>query len=251
MDWGNSIRSFALILFDKLQTMKELILFGSEDFSQIAYEYFTHDSDYTVTAFTLDKEYITKEIFCGLPVIPFEEFSNPKMVSNKYFYAAISYGQLNRVRQEKFLKAKLFGFSIASYISSRAFVWPNVKLGEHNFVFEDNVIQPFVKIGHNNVIWSSNHIGHHSTIGDNCFLASEIGMSGWVTIENYCFLGTNCSISNGSKIGNNSWISEGTSIGLDIPSGSFVNAVNSGVQALDLERLERKLREKSSRRFRD
>jgi acyl-[acyl carrier protein]--UDP-N-acetylglucosamine O-acyltransferase len=76
-------------------------------------------------------------------------------------------------------------------------------------------------------------------------------MSGWVTVENYCFLGTNCSISNGSKIGNNSWISEGTSVGLDIPSGSFVNAANSGVQALDLERLERKLREKSSRRFRD
>jgi len=229
--------------------MKELIIFGDGDFAQIAFEYFTFDSDFNVVGFTLDKEFIQKDSFCGLPVIPFEEFSERKINKNQFFYAAVMYGQLNKLRQQKIEEAKAYGFKLASYISSRAFVWRNVELGEHNFIFEDNVIQPYVKIGNNNVIWSSNHIGHHSSIGNNCFLASEIGMSGWVKVEDNCFIGTNTSVSNGVSIGKHSWISEGTSIGHNISPNSFVTSLDSDVKSLDLDRLEKKLREKSDNRF--
>ena len=53
--------------------MKELIIFGTADIAQLAYFYFSNDSDYKVAAFTVDAEYIKVNEFCGLPVVPFEE----------------------------------------------------------------------------------------------------------------------------------------------------------------------------------
>jgi hypothetical protein len=40
---------------------KKLILFGDSAFAEIAYEYFTFDSEYEVVAFTVSKEYLSKE----------------------------------------------------------------------------------------------------------------------------------------------------------------------------------------------
>ena len=38
----------------------KLIIFGNTEFAEIAYEYFTHDSDYEVVAFCVHREYINK-----------------------------------------------------------------------------------------------------------------------------------------------------------------------------------------------
>ena len=55
-----------------MEKKRKIVLFGEREFAEIAYEYFTHDSEYEVAAFTIEREYITKTTFCGLPVIPFE-----------------------------------------------------------------------------------------------------------------------------------------------------------------------------------
>jgi hypothetical protein len=39
-----------------------LIIFGTENFADIAFEYFTHDSNYEVVAFTVDKAYQKKNV---------------------------------------------------------------------------------------------------------------------------------------------------------------------------------------------
>ena len=52
---------------------RKLIIFGDSAFAEIAYEYFTHDSEYQVVAFTISKEYIKKTSLFDLPIIPFEE----------------------------------------------------------------------------------------------------------------------------------------------------------------------------------
>lgn len=87
---------------------------------------------------------------------------------------------MNRVRTRLYREAKAKEFSIASYVSSKAFVWRNVEIGENCCIFEDNVIQPFVNIGNNVIIWSGNHVGHHSVIKDRCFIASYVVISGFV-----------------------------------------------------------------------
>lgn len=174
--------------------MKKLIIFGSGDIAQIAKYYFTIDSDYEVVAFTLDSDYIKESEFDGLPIIPFEEIEQKFDPSEYYFFAALSYSQMNKLRERKVNEAKAKGYNIASYISSQCTYLSQFQPGENAFIFEDNTIQPFVKIGDNVTIWSGNHIGHHSEIHSHNFISSHVVISGHCTIESHCFLGVNSTI---------------------------------------------------------
>jgi sugar O-acyltransferase (sialic acid O-acetyltransferase NeuD family) len=219
-----------------------LIIFGLENFAEIAYEYFTNDSDFEVVGFTADKSYAKDEIKFGLPVYPFEEIDSFLKPSEHHFFAAITYTNLNDLRTSKLEAAKSMGFTPASYISSRSFIWKNVSIGEHCFIFEDNTIQPFVTIGDNVVMWSGNHIGHHSIIKNNNFISSHVVVSGNCKIENNCFLGVNSTLSNNISIGSRVWVGPGALLTKDIPSGSLVTASPSVVKSLDEDLLNQKLK---------
>lgn len=229
---------------------KKLIIFGVEDFAQLAFEYFTHDSDYEVVAFTVDGSYISVAELHGLPVVPFEELEQKFPAAQHDVYAAIVYGKLNRVRQELCSRIKEKDYKLASYISSRAFIWRNVVIGEHCFIFEDNTIQPFVKIGDNVIMWSGNHIGHHSTIGDHCFLTSHVVVSGWCEIGTHCFIGVNSTLANNTHIGDACWIGHGTVLSGDVPERSLVKSVNSEIVKLNEAVLFRSLARSSRNRQR-
>jgi len=210
-----------------------LLLFGDQDFAQLAYEYFTHDSPYQVVAFTVDKAHLKSDELCGLPVVPFEEIGERFPPGQHSMYVAIVYGRLNRTRQEVCARAKAHGYTLASYISSRASVWHNVRFGEHCFVFEDNTIQPFVSISEDVVFWSGNHVGHHSRIASHCFVTSHVVISGWCEIGNNCFLGVNSTLANNTRIGAESWISHGAVIAGEVPPHSLVRAQTSEISELN------------------
>ncbi len=221
---------------------KKLIIFGTGDFAQIAYEYFTHDSEFAVCAFCVDQEYLpqSKE-FMGLPIYSSQEITSILSTQDHYFYAAIVYGNLNDIRTASYQKMKSLGYKPASYISSKAFVWQNCKIGEHVFIFENNVVQPFVEVGNNVVMWSGNHIGHHSKIDDNCFISSHVVISGNCEISKNCFFGVNCTIGNNLKIGERSWISHGSIIGSGLAAGSITKSQNSEIKKLNEKALFRSL----------
>jgi sugar O-acyltransferase (sialic acid O-acetyltransferase NeuD family) len=191
---------------------KKVVILGDSAFAEVAYECFTHDSEYTVVGFSVESAFLEKNELFGLPVVALEEieqFFDPVDVE---FYAALVYSQLNRLRTRLYEAMKSKGYRPASYISSRAFVWPNAQLGEHCFVFEDNTIQPFVKIGNNVVLWSGNHIGHHSEVKDNCFISSHVVISGFCTIGENTFIGVNSAIANNVVIGPDNWLGVGVNI---------------------------------------
>jgi len=180
---------------------KRLVIFGSGDIAQLAHYYFSTDSDYEVVAFTVDAAYMTETVFCGLPVVPFDEVSQKYSPDECDFFVALSYSKLNAVRKEKYLAAKAIGYRLASFISSRATVLNEGRIGENCFIFEDNTIQPFVTIANNVTLWSGNHIGHHSTIKDHCFIASHVVVSGGVEIGEQCFIGVNATLRDHINIG--------------------------------------------------
>ena len=195
----------------------KLILIGDSAFAEIAYEYFTVDSEFEVVAFAVEKEHITKTSLFDLPIVPFEELEEVYAPSEHHFFAANVYTQRNKLRTRLYEEAKAKGFSPASYISSRAFVWRNVKLGEHVFIFEDNTVQPFVEIGNNVILWSGNHIGHHSKIGNHCFISSHVVISGFVDIGEYCFLGVNATLANNLTVGERCIVGAAASVLKDVP----------------------------------
>ncbi len=185
---------------------KKLVIVGNSYFAEIAYEYFENDSDFKVVAFSVEESYRTGDSFNQLPLVPFEELGKLFDPKQHFVYVAATYTQLNRLRTRLSEEAKSQGFKLASYISSRAFIWPNVKIGEHCFIFEDNTIQPFVKIDNNVVLWSGNHIGHHSVIRQNSFISSHVVIAGLSDIGENSFLGVNSTISNNITVGKDNWI---------------------------------------------
>lgn len=191
---------------------KKLIIIGATAFAEIAYEYFTHDSPYEVVAFSVDREYLEKDTLFGRPVVAFDELAKRFDPASHSVYVASTYTQLNRLRTRFAAQAKALGYSLASYVSSRAFVWRNVELGEHCFIFEDNTIQPFVKVGNNVVMWSGNHIGHHSVVRDNVFVSSHVVISGFCDIGENCFLGVNATLANNVTLGKDSLVGAGATI---------------------------------------
>ena len=125
---------------------------------------------------------------------------------------ALSYASINAHRAEKYRAAKDRGYTLVSYISSRATTFPGLQVGDNCFVLEDNTIQPFVTIGNNVTLWSGNHIGHHSRIEDNCFIDSHVVVSGGVTIGRNCFLGVNVTLRDHITLGRNCVIGAGALI---------------------------------------
>lgn len=207
---------------------KKLVILGDSAFAQIACEYFTHDSDHEVVGFSVERAYRQQEQLFGRPVVPFEELERHFDPATHSFYAAITYSQLNRLRTRLYHAAKAKGFRPASYVSSRAFVWRNVELGEHCFIFEDNTVQPFVKVGANTVMWSGNHVGHHSTLGSNLFLSSHVVISGFCEIGDNCFLGVNATLVNNITIGRDCLVGAGTVVARSLPENALVKPVVSG-----------------------
>lgn len=204
---------------------RKLVIIGDSAFAEIAYEYFTHDSEYEVVCFSVEKEWLKQDALFGLPVVAFEEIENFVPPGDTYFYAALTYGKMNRLRSRLYEAAKGKGYLPASYVSSRAFVWHNVELGEHCFIFEDNTVQPFVRIGNNVVLWSGNHIGHHSLIDDNCFIASQAVISGFCSVGKNSFVGVNATLSNNISVGEDNWVGLGVTLVRDTPANTLYKGV--------------------------
>ncbi len=209
-----------------METKRKLIIVGASAFAEVAYEYFTHDSPYDVHAFSVDKKFIKQDSLFGKPILPLEELSKLCPSTDYDVFVALTYGKLNRERHRLFDFLRQHGYQMATYISSQAFVWPNVKVGENCFIFENNVVQPFVTIGDNVILWSGNHIGHHSKIADHVFISSHVVISGYVEIGHHCFLGVNSAIANNLKIAHDTWVSPNVTLLKDTNPGELYGAIS-------------------------
>jgi sugar O-acyltransferase (sialic acid O-acetyltransferase NeuD family) len=217
--------------------VRKLVIVGDRVFAEIAHEYFTHDSEYEVVAFSVERDFIQHDRFRDLPMVPFESLEEAYDPADHSVHVAITYLQFNRVRARLATEARQKGFALATYVSSRAFVWRNVEIGEHCFIFEDNTVQPFVSIGSNVVMWSGNHIGHHSHIRDNCFISSHVVVSGSVDVGENTFLGVNSTLVNDISVGRDCWIGPAVTLTRDIEPGSFYTPPRSTLR--DESALER------------
>lgn len=198
---------------------QSIIIVGDGEFAEIAYEYFTADSPYKVAAFTAERAYLKQERLFDLPVVPFEEVEKLYDPARYGVFVAITYTQLNRVRARLLRAARGKGYTPVSYVSSRAFVWPNARIGSNCFIFENNVIQYHVEIGDNVVLWSGNHVGHRSVLRDSCFVSSHVVISGYCEIGESCFLGVNSSIGDHVKIARDCVIGAGAVVVKDTEEG--------------------------------
>ncbi len=192
------------------EKIKKLVIVGSGETAEIAYEYFTYDSEYKVEAFSVSRIYLdggtTK---FGVPVVPFEDLETLYPPDECETYVAISYGHLNRDRTKMYLACKDKGFVCASYVSSHSFFWHSAEIGENSFIFENNTVQHGVHIGNNVTLWSGNHIGHRTVIEDNVWLTSHCVVSGYCHIGKNSFLGVNSTLGDHVTLGEDTVLGAG------------------------------------------
>lgn len=209
---------------DSRRKTKQLVIAGDSAIAEVAYEYFTHESEYRVAAFAVNREYRKREELFGVPIVEWECIRQTHPPAEFEVFSAFSYAKLNRLRTRFYHEAKEMGYRVPSFVSPHAFVWRNVTIGENCFIFENNVIQPFVKIGNNVTLWSGNHIGHHTKIRDNCFIASHVVISGFCDVGENCFMGVNATVANNVTIAPNALIGAGAMILRDTEEGKIYGA---------------------------
>ena len=192
--------------------MAKVIIFGVQDFAELAHYYLEIDSNHEVIAFCVNQEYLPSEKeLKGLPIVAFEEVEKHYPVGEFRFFAPMAPQNMNRLREKIYLEIKSKGYELISYISSKATIFDN-EIGENCFILENNTIQPFTKIGNNVILWSGNHIGHHSVIEDHVMFTSQVVLSGHCKVEKYSTLGVNATIRDGIVIAEGTFVAMAASI---------------------------------------
>jgi sugar O-acyltransferase (sialic acid O-acetyltransferase NeuD family) len=188
---------------------ERVVIVGAGEQAALAFEYFTYDSPHEVIAFSAEPEFITTDVFCGLPVVPFDKLAVECPPTGHQAFVAVSSTQLNRVRRRLYGAVKAVGYRCVSYVSSRAFVSPSVQIGENTFVLEGNSLHHLARIGNDVILMSGVHVGHQSVIEDDCFLASRVVIAGSCRVGRGSFLGIASCVANNLSVAEDCLIGAG------------------------------------------
>ena len=187
--------------------------------------------------FAADKQFITSPSMLGIPTYDVQELHNFFGQTEVLLFVAVGGGRLNRDRTKFYTKFKEMNYKFASYVSSQAFVWYNVKIGENCFILENNTLQPFVEIGNNVIIWSGNHIGHRTKVYDHCFISSHCVVSGFCEIGESSFLGVNCTIEDEVQIASDNFLGASSLIQKNTDLNSLFQCKQTDVSKVNTHRL--------------
>jgi len=215
---------------------RRLVLVGAGLFADVACEYFEAYTDYRVAGFAVERAHKDRDVLFDRPVVAFEDIETAFPPDQHHAFVAIVYTQMNRVRTRLMATVAAKGYALASFVSDRAFVAPSAQLGEHCFVFENNVIQSHVRLGDNVVLWSGNHIGHHASLDDNVFVSSHVVVSGSCRIGRNCFLGVNSAIGDGVTVAEDCWIGPGVTLTGDTKPRQIHRAPKGEIARADTHR---------------
>src|SRR5690242_13567653 len=121
--------------------MADVVIFGTRDFASMAHFYLRHDSGHRVVGFTAHREYLPESgDFEGLPVVAFEELEARFPPDRVHGFAPLTHRRMNRFREEIYRSFKECGYTLISYVSSKAAYFPGTPIGDNCFVLENSTI---------------------------------------------------------------------------------------------------------------
>jgi sugar O-acyltransferase (sialic acid O-acetyltransferase NeuD family) len=182
------------------------VIFGTRNFAALAHYYFEHDSEYSVHAFAVDKEYVRESSLEGLPVVAAEELPTRFPPDQYDVFVAIGIAQINRLRAEKLAVIESLGYTAASFVSSKAAVADNVAIRPNTIIMDNALVQPAVHVGKGCAIFPGTLIGFRSHLGDHCWLVDA-------TVGESVRLGSRCFVGVGAIVGPNVMLGESCIVG--------------------------------------
>lgn len=191
------------------QDDRPVVIFGNLRSASLAWYCLLHDSPWKIAGFTVDQAYLASSHFEGLPLVPFETLEAHYPPGDYRLLIPMGYQRINGVRRARFEMAKQRGYAFVSYVSSRASVWPDLKIGENVLIYEHAIIQPFASIGDNCIIRSGAHISHHCAVASHAFVAAEVAMGGEGYVGEQAFVGVGAVLRDRIHIAERSFIGAG------------------------------------------
>lgn len=203
---------------------KRLVIFGTGATAEVMHHRLSQEAGVEVADFSVDGEFLVEGVKAGLPVVPFEWLPDSHPPEAFDLLIAVGYARVNRLRADRFLQAKAWGYHMPAHISPGAQVWPGWTPGANVRIGANALVQPFATVGENTSIGSASVIGHHGRIGDHVFLASGVLLGGGVVVGDYSFLGTGAVIRNKIAIAPHTVIGAGAVILEDTVEGGVYMA---------------------------
>ena len=170
---------------------KDIVIFGTADFGRMMKYYIEQDDSRKVVAFTVDRAYMNSDLFCGLPVVAFEDLTQSYPPDAFDLLIAIGNSRMNDVRKKVFNAAKERGYHIASFIHSSCTIHSS-DIGEGNIMLDKCLVYPYAKIGDGNLMWDHVVICHDCSVGNFNTFSSYADLCGYVHIGNNGFFGKHC-----------------------------------------------------------
>jgi sugar O-acyltransferase (sialic acid O-acetyltransferase NeuD family) len=198
---------------------RDLVIFGAAGLARLANVYFRTDSAYRVAGFCVDAGYRHGDVLEGLPLVDAADVERHFPPATHDMFVAIGYSRMNRVRAETCATARARGYTLASYVSSRAAVLTEHPLGDNCFICEHATIQPFARIGSGVIVWSGVSVAHDSAIGDYTFVAANATILGRCTVGRSCFIGANATLRNDITIADRTLVGAGAIVMADTREG--------------------------------
>jgi sugar O-acyltransferase (sialic acid O-acetyltransferase NeuD family) len=192
--------------------MAKLIIYGITPAAVQSHYDFTKDTHHEVVAFTVNGKEIKEKEFLGLPVVPFEEVESLYPPAEHQMFIAVYFNRVNSVRMKIFEQAKAKGYTLASYISSKAIIWPELVIGENCMICDGANVRPFTTIGNDTFIMPNAVVGHDAIVGEHCYLAIAAILLAGSKVESRCVIGANATILNGVTVAKECVISAGAVI---------------------------------------
>jgi sugar O-acyltransferase (sialic acid O-acetyltransferase NeuD family) len=194
-----------------MSRIRRLVILGCGNFGQTAHYFFVHDSDYDVSAFAVDAEFLQADSFQGVPVVAFEEVQERFPPDDHDLFVAVGLRDVSRKRAAKGIEAESKGYRLASYVSSRAVVPADLRVLPNTWIMETAHVHPYVTLGRNTIIWGRSTIGLKSSIGDDCWISGGIvGES--VVVGERTFIGLGATVASFLSIGKGNVIGAGALI---------------------------------------
>lgn len=223
-----------------MSSTRPVVIVGTGELAQLAHFYFVHDSQRQVLAFAVDRQYLQGDSAHGLPLVACEDLSLHFSPADCDVFVAIGYSRLNARRAERCAAVRAAGYRLASYVSSRASVWPDLQLGGNCMVMEGNCVQPFVSLGEGVIMFAGSVISHHVQVGDHSFIGSGVVICGGVKVGQRCFIGANATVREHLALGDDCIVGAGSRVFKDAAAGSGYLATptpDSGIPSSRLQAL--------------
>lgn len=195
--------------------MARIVIYGSAATAEQSHYDFTNDSEHEVVAFTIHRKDLKGTEMLGLPYVPFEDIEKIYPPSEYGMFISVYFKQINLARRLIFEEAKQKGYTLVSYVSSQAIVWPGLKIGENVMISDGANIRPKTKIGDDSFIMPNAIIGHECVVEDHCYIAIAAVMLAGSKAKSQSIVGANATVFSGITIGRECMISAGAIVNCD------------------------------------